>query len=85
MKTRTLGQNLKVSALGHGAIGLSTSYGEPPEKQQAIELIRAAVERGVTLFDTAQVYGPVQERRAPRRGAAPDRQPDQPDARARRQ
>src|SRR5436309_14086833 len=58
MKTRTLGQGLKVSALGYGAMGLSTSYGQPTGKQQAIAVIRAAVERGVTFFDTAQVYGP---------------------------
>src|SRR5947209_20368147 len=58
MKTRTLGQDLKVSALGYGAMGLSTSYGKPTGKQQAIAVIRAAVERGVTFFDTAQVYGP---------------------------
>jgi aryl-alcohol dehydrogenase-like predicted oxidoreductase len=58
MKTRTLGQGLKVSALGYGAMGLSASYGQPTGKQQAIAVIRAAVERGVTFFDTAQVYGP---------------------------
>src|SRR3954465_2807392 len=58
MKTRTLGQGLKVSALGYGAMGLSTSYGQPTGKQQAISVIRAAVERGVTFFDTAEVYGP---------------------------
>src|SRR3954466_12460971 len=58
MKTRTLGQDLKVSALGYGAMGLSASYGQPTAKQQAIAVIRAAVERGVTFFDTAQVYGP---------------------------
>jgi aryl-alcohol dehydrogenase-like predicted oxidoreductase len=58
MKMRTLGQDLKVSALGYGAMGLSTSYGQPTGKQQAIAVIRAAVERGVTFFDTAQVYGP---------------------------
>jgi len=57
MMTRTLGQNLKVSALGYGAMGLSQSYGQPTEKQQAIRVIQAAVERGVTFFDTAQVYG----------------------------
>ncbi len=57
MKTRTLGQNLKVSAIGYGAMGLSQSYGQPTEKNEAIALIRAAVERGVTFFDTAQVYG----------------------------
>jgi len=58
MKTRRLGQDLKVSALGYGAMGLSTSYGQPTGKQEAIAVIRAAVERGVTFFDTAQVYGP---------------------------
>src|SRR3954467_623081 len=58
MKTRTLGQDLKGSALGYGAMGLSASYGQPAGKQQAIALIRAAVERGVTFFDTAEVYGP---------------------------
>ena len=58
MQTRKLGRNhLEVSALGFGCMGLSSSYGEPTEKQQAISLIRGAVERGVTFFDTAQVYG----------------------------
>jgi aryl-alcohol dehydrogenase-like predicted oxidoreductase len=58
MRTRKLGKNnLEVSALGFGCMGLSSSYGQPTEKQQAISLIRAAVERGVTFFDTAQVYG----------------------------
>jgi aryl-alcohol dehydrogenase-like predicted oxidoreductase len=56
--TRTLGQGLKVSAIGYGAMGLSFGYGPPTEKEQAVAVIRAAVERGVTLFDTAQVYGP---------------------------
>src|SRR3954451_13798135 len=58
MKTRTLGQGLQVSALGYGAMGLSTSYGKQTGKQEDIAVIRAAVERGVTFFDTAQVYGP---------------------------
>ena len=58
MQTRKLGKNnLEVSALGFGCMGLSSSYGQPTEKQQAISLIRGAVERGVTFFDTAQVYG----------------------------
>jgi len=56
--TRSLGQGLKVSAIGYGAMGLSFGYGPPTEKAQAIAVIRAAVERGVTFFDTAQVYGP---------------------------
>ena len=59
MKTRQLGQSgLEVSALGYGCMGLSSGYGVPSERDQAIDIIRAAVERGVTVFDTAQVYGP---------------------------
>lgn len=57
MQKRKLG-NLEVSALGLGCMGLSYGYGPAIEKQAAISLIRAAVERGVTLFDTAEVYGP---------------------------
>ncbi len=59
MKTRTLGtSHLEVSALGYGCMGLSHGYGTPTDRGDAIRLIRAAVERGVTFFDTAQVYGP---------------------------
>jgi len=59
MKKRTLGSsNLEVSALGLGCMGLSFGYGPAVDRQAGIDLIRAAVERGVTLFDTAQVYGP---------------------------
>jgi aryl-alcohol dehydrogenase-like predicted oxidoreductase len=59
MQTRTLGKSgLQVSALGLGCMGLSASYGLPTEKQQAIALIRAAFDQGVTLFDTAEIYGP---------------------------
>ncbi len=59
MKTRTLGRsNLTVSALGLGCMGMSFSYGPPKEKAEMIALLRAAVERGVTFFDTAEVYGP---------------------------
>src|SRR5919197_1523728 len=59
MQKRQLGNSgLEVSALGYGAMGLSQSYSTPTPRPQAIALIRAAVERGVTLFDTAQVYGP---------------------------
>jgi aryl-alcohol dehydrogenase-like predicted oxidoreductase len=59
MQIRTLGKNgLDVSALGLGCMGLSYAYGPAPERQDAIALIRAAVERGVTFFDTAEVYGP---------------------------
>ena len=59
MKKRTLGKsNLEVSAIGLGCMGLSFAYGPAVDKQQGISLIRAAVERGVTFFDTAEVYGP---------------------------
>ncbi len=59
MQKRTLGKSgLEVSALGLGCMGLSFGYGPATEKQQAIALIRSAVERGVTFFDTAEVYGP---------------------------
>jgi aryl-alcohol dehydrogenase-like predicted oxidoreductase len=59
MQTRKLGgTGLEVSALGLGCMGLSAAYGPPTEKSAAIALIRAAVERGVTFFDTAEVYGP---------------------------
>src|SRR5213593_396797 len=58
MKKRTLGKsNLEVSALGLGCMGMSQSYGVPPDKQAMISLIRTAVERGVTFFDTAEIYG----------------------------
>jgi aryl-alcohol dehydrogenase-like predicted oxidoreductase len=59
MQIRRLGKsNLEVSAIGFGCMGLSYGYGPAAEKQHAITLIRAAVERGVTLFDTAESYGP---------------------------
>jgi len=59
MKKRTLGKsNLEVSAIGFGCMGLSMAYGPPTERPAAIALLRAAVERGVTFFDTAQMYGP---------------------------
>ena len=60
MQKRKLGKsNLEVSAMGLGCMGLSFGYGPAVEKQQGISLIRAAVERGVTFFDTAEVYGPL--------------------------
>ena len=60
MKKRKLGQGgLEVSALGLGCMGMSWSYGPPKERQAMISLLRAAVERGVTFFDTAEVYGPL--------------------------
>lgn len=59
MQKRRLGtSNLEVSALGLGCMGLSQSYGPPTDKQEAISLIRTAVERGITFFDTAEAYGP---------------------------
>jgi aryl-alcohol dehydrogenase-like predicted oxidoreductase len=57
MKKRTLGENLEVSALGLGCMSMSFGYGPAPDKQEMISLLRSAVERGVTFFDTAQVYG----------------------------
>jgi aryl-alcohol dehydrogenase-like predicted oxidoreductase len=58
VRTRVLGQGLEVSAIGYGCMGLSQSYLPLPTRQEAVALIRAAVERGVTFFDTAEVYGP---------------------------
>src|SRR5713226_9547202 len=59
MQKRKLGRsNLDVSALGLGCMGMSFSYGPPADKQEMIALLRAAVERGITFFDTAEVYGP---------------------------
>jgi aryl-alcohol dehydrogenase-like predicted oxidoreductase len=59
MQTRTLGKsNLEVSAIGLGCMGMSFGFGPPADRQQMIALIRSAVERGVTFFDTAEVYGP---------------------------
>jgi aryl-alcohol dehydrogenase-like predicted oxidoreductase len=58
MKTRKLGQGLTVSALGFGCMGLDFSYGHRISREEGITLIRQAVDRGVTLFDTAEVYGP---------------------------
>ena len=59
MQKRRLGKsNLEVSAIGLGCMGMSFSYGPPKDKQEMISLLRAAVERGITFFDTAEVYGP---------------------------
>ena len=58
MQKRTLGQGLQVSALGLGCMGMSFAYGPAPDRQQMVSLIRAAVERGVAFFDTAEAYGP---------------------------
>jgi len=59
MQKRALGKNgLEVSALGFGCMGMSFSYGPPKDKNEMIALLRTAVERGITFFDTAEVYGP---------------------------
>src|SRR5688500_3467960 len=58
MQRRKLGRNLEVSAIGLGCMGMSSSYGPPKDKQEMISLLRAAVKRGITFFDTAEVYGP---------------------------
>ena len=59
MQKRKLGKsNLEVSSIGLGCMGMSFSYGPPKDKQEMISLLRAAVDRGVTFFDTAEVYGP---------------------------
>lgn len=74
MKKRKLGKSsLEVSAIGLGCMGMSFSYGPPKGKQEMTALLRAALERGITFFDTAEVYGPfineelVGEALAPRR------------------
>ena len=75
MKTRTLGKsNLSVSALGFGCMGLSSGYGPPTEHSAAIAVIRAAVEQGVTFFDTAEIYGPWKNEELVGEALAPFRQ-----------
>jgi aryl-alcohol dehydrogenase-like predicted oxidoreductase len=59
MQKRRLGRsNLEVSAMGLGCMGMSFAYGTPPDRKEMVSLLRAAVDRGVTLFDTAEAYGP---------------------------
>jgi aryl-alcohol dehydrogenase-like predicted oxidoreductase len=58
MRKRKLGNDLEVSALGLGCMGMTFAYGSPPDREEMISLLRAAVDRGVTFFDTAEVYGP---------------------------
>ncbi len=75
MQQRRLGRNgPEVSALGLGCMGLSYGYGPATDRQQAIALIRSAVERGVTLFDTAEVYGPFTNEEVVGEALAPVRQ-----------
>lgn len=59
MQTRTLGQGLRVSALGLGCMGMTGAYGAPAARNEMIDLLRAAVDHGVTFFDTAEGYGPL--------------------------
>src|SRR5271163_2558607 len=75
MQTRKLGNSgLEVSALGLGCMGMSWSYGPAKDKQEMISLIRTAVERGVTFFDTAEVYGPYANEELVGEALAPVRQ-----------
>jgi aryl-alcohol dehydrogenase-like predicted oxidoreductase len=75
MNKRKLGKNgLEVSAIGLGCMGMSFGYGPPKDKQEMISLIHAAVERGVTFFDTAEVYGPFTNEELVGEGLAPFRE-----------
>jgi aryl-alcohol dehydrogenase-like predicted oxidoreductase len=75
MKKRKLGKSgLEVSAIGLGCMGMSFAYGPPKDKQEMISLLHAAVERGVTFFDTAEVYGPFTNEELVGEGLAPFRQ-----------
>jgi aryl-alcohol dehydrogenase-like predicted oxidoreductase len=75
MQKRKLGKsNLEVSAIGLGCMGMSFGYGPPKDKQEMISLLRAAVERGVTFFDTAEVYGPFTNEELVGEGLAPFRE-----------
>jgi aryl-alcohol dehydrogenase-like predicted oxidoreductase len=75
MKMRKLGQSgLEVSAIGFGCMGINFGYGQSLDKQQGIALIRTAVERGVTFFDTAEVYGPFTNEELVGEALAPVRQ-----------
>src|SRR6266704_3239789 len=74
MKKRKLGKStLEVSAIGLGCMGMSFGYGPAHDKQEMISLLRAAVERGVTFFDTAEVYGPFTNEELVGEGLAPFR------------
>ena len=74
MKKRKLGKSgLEVSAIGLGCMGMSFGYGPPKNKQEMMALLRAAVERGVTFFDTAEVYGPFTNEELVGEGLAPFR------------
>src|SRR5213083_2859679 len=75
MKKRKLGKSgLEVSAIGLGCMGMSFGYGPPKDKHEMIALLRAAVERGITFFDTAEVYGPFANEELVGEGLAPFRE-----------
>ena len=61
MNERILGKNLRGSAVGLGCMGFSHAYGAPMEKNEAIRVLRQAVEMGYTFFDTAEIYGPQED------------------------
>jgi aryl-alcohol dehydrogenase-like predicted oxidoreductase len=74
MRKRMLGNSeLEVSAIGFGCMGMSVSYGRPPDRREMLALLAAAVERGVTFFDTAEVYGPFVNEELVGEGLAPFR------------
>jgi aryl-alcohol dehydrogenase-like predicted oxidoreductase len=73
MQKRRLGTDLEVSAIGLGCMGMSFGYGPPADEKEMIALIRSAVDRGVTFFDTAQVYGPFTNERLVGEALAPVR------------
>jgi aryl-alcohol dehydrogenase-like predicted oxidoreductase len=79
MKTRKLG-TLEVSEMGFGCMSISANYGPAADKHQGIEVIRAAHEKGVTFFDTAEVYGPYTNEELVGEALAPirDKLPSQP-------
>jgi aryl-alcohol dehydrogenase-like predicted oxidoreductase len=82
MQKRTLGNsNLEVSALGLGCMGMSYNYGLAADKQEMIRLLHSAVERGMTFFDTAQVYGPFTNEELVGEALSPFRESEGPDSR----
>jgi aryl-alcohol dehydrogenase-like predicted oxidoreductase len=75
MQTRKLGKsNLEVSAIGFGCMGMTYAYGPPADKKEMIALLRAAVDRGITFFDTAEVYGPFTNEQLVGEGLSPLRE-----------
>ncbi len=74
MQKRQLGKGLEVSALGYGCMGLSSAYGPAVSREAGIKMIRAAFDRGVTFFDTAEAYGPFANEELVGEAVAPFRQ-----------